>query len=115
MNKPALKTPKRATVKRNMKGQFVEGHSRPFIASFWIAGTSSLGLVWLATRAVLSDLGSFRSCSEGTGVLGITSCGKQSLNVGDFVLMGLLALSAGFSFSLLTGAYRATRKGTIIS
>lgn len=110
MSKAKAKNPK-----RNMKGQFVEGHSRAFIASFWIAGGLSLGLLWFAVRAVLSDLGSFRSCSEGTGVLGITMCGKQSMNVGDFVLTGLLALSASLSFSLLTGAWRATRKGTILS
>ena len=101
--------------KRNMKGQFVEGHSRAFIVSFWAAGVLSLGLIWFAVKAVLSDLGGFRSCSESTGVLGITTCGKQSMNIGDFVLIGLLALSACFSFSLLTGAWRATRKGTILS
>ncbi len=110
MSKSMTKNPK-----RNMKGQFVEGHSRAFIVSFWVAAVLSLGLVWFAIKAVLSDLGSFRSCSEGTGVIGITTCGKQSMNIGDFVLMGLLALSAGFSFSLLTGAWRATRKGTILS
>lgn len=101
--------------KRNSKGQFVEGHSKAFIVSMWTASALSLGLLWLAARAVMADFGSFRSCNEGTGIVGIPGCGKQSLNIGDFVLLGLLALAACFSFSLLTGAWRATRKGTIIT
>jgi hypothetical protein len=101
--------------KRNGKGQFIHGHSSVFIASFWLAGIASLGLLWLAGRAVMSDLGSFRNCNGGTGILSVSSCGKQSLNPGDFILLGLFVLAACFSLSLLTGAWRATRKGTVIA
>lgn len=101
--------------KRNSKGQFVRGHSVAFLASFWLASLGSLVLLWFAARAVMSDFGSFRSCDGGTGILTVSSCGKQSLNFGDFIFLGLFALSACFSFSLLTGAWRATRKGTVIA
>lgn len=100
--------------KRNGKGQFIHGHSMLFIIGFWLASFTSLGLLWLAGRAVLSDLGSFRNCNSGTGILSVSSCGKQSLNPGDFILIGLFVLAAFFSFSLLTGAWRATRKGSVI-
>lgn len=101
--------------KRNSKGRFVRSHSMAFIIGIWTASIASLALLWLTSRAVMSDLGSFRACSGGTGILSITSCGKHSLDIGDLVIVGLFGLSAFFSFSLLTAAWRATSKGTIIT
>ncbi len=101
--------------KRNSKGRFVRSHSAAFIFGAWLASLASLILVWLSSRAVMSDFGSFRSCSGGTGILTISSCGKHSLDFGDLVILGLFVLSAFFSFSLITAAWRATRKGTVIA
>ena len=105
----------KAVGKRNSKGQFVHAHSKAFMAALWLASLISLVLLWLSARAVMSDFGSFRSCSASTGILTLSSCGKQSLNLGDFALLGLFALAVCFAFSLLTAAWRATRKGTIIT
>jgi hypothetical protein len=114
MNKVAKNTSK-INSKRNHKGQFVQGHSQWFIGMMWAASVGSLALVWLAARAVMSDFGSFRNCNGGTGILSVSSCGKQSLDLGDFIILGLFALSACLSFSLVTAAWRATRKGTVIA
>lgn len=101
--------------KRNHKGKFVRSHSKAFIVTAWTLSVISLGPLWLASRAAMSDIGSFRSCNTGTGILAISSCGKKSLDLGDLIILGLLVLSACLSFSLLTGAWRATNKGTVIS
>lgn len=100
--------------KRNDKGQYTRSRSLPFLVSAWVLAGASLGLVWLSSRALISDLASFRSCDGGTGISTISSCGKQSMNIGDMILLGLFVLSACFSFSLLIGAWRMTRKGTVI-
>lgn len=109
------KTSRKTSSKRNHKGQFVEGHSTLFIGSMWAASAGSLVLVWLAARAVVSDFGSFRNCNTSTGIMSVSTCGKQSLDLGDFIILGLFALSACLSFSLVTAAWRATRKGTVIA
>jgi hypothetical protein len=101
--------------KRTSSGQFASRRSTKFLIGIWTVAIASLSLVWLAARAVLADLGGFRSCSESTGILTVNSCGKHSLNFGDIVLIGLFTLTACFSISLLTGAWRVTRKGAMIA
>ncbi len=115
MSKASAKASKSAKTKRNDKGQFRHDSSVGVLAAMWAAGVISLGLVWLAARAVMSDFGSFRSCNDNTGILTVSSCGKHSLNLGDFIMLGLLALTACLSVSLLTAAWRMTRKGKVIA
>ena len=101
--------------KRNHKGEFVRSHSKGFIVAAWVVSVASLGLLWAASRAVMTDLGSFRSCGTDSGILSLPSCGKHSLDMGDLIILGLFALSVCLSFSLMTIAWRATTKGTVIA
>jgi hypothetical protein len=103
------------SAKRNMSGQFTKRRSPVFIIGTWVVGLASLGLVWLASRAVMSDFGGFRSCNGNTNILTVSSCGKHSLNLGDFVMLGLFILSVCFSVSLLTGAWRMTKRGALVT
>lgn len=101
---------------RDNHGQFARRRGSPAqLLGFWAASLISLGLLYAILRVVMADFGAFRSCNGDTNILTITSCGKQSLNFGDFILLGLLGLSALFSFSLFTGAWRITRKGKVIA
>jgi hypothetical protein len=100
---------------RSASGKFTQRKPMRVLAAWWGSSAFSLVVVWLAARAVMSDLGGFRSCSGDTQILTVDSCGKQSLNLGDMILLGLLALAAFMSFSLLTAAWRATKKGAVIA
>lgn len=83
----------------------------PFvIAIAWIAAVMSLSLVYFATRAMISDILSFRSCSVNDSGLTVVSCGKQAITLGDVLLGVLLLLSILLSISLFTGAWRASRR-----
>jgi hypothetical protein len=79
--------------------------SKRAILGIWLAAVLSLGLLFLAGQALLSDLGSFRACNT-PGALSISNCGKQGLNVGDFVIFVWLVLSAALALSLCTAALR---------
>ena len=90
------------------RGQNPQGRSPAFLISSWVCTALSIGLLIFAGRAVLSDLGSFRSCG-GNSVLAVHACGKQSPNVGDLILFALFILSACLVVSLFTGSWRATK------
>lgn len=83
----------------------------PFvIAISWVAAIASLALVYFATRAMISDILSFRSCSINDSGLSVVNCGKQAISFGDVLLAVLLLLSILLSVSLFTGAWRASRR-----
>lgn len=100
--------------KRDETGKYRSQQPAGLVFGLWIVSFVSLGLVWLVSRAVLSDFGSFRKCDGGTGISSIASCGKQSINVTDFALIGLLGLACALSASLLIASWRMTKKGKVI-
>ncbi len=81
-----------------------------FIAGSWLAGLASTGLLLLIGNFVRSALASFKSCAANNSGLALSNCGKQSLNPGDFVLIGLLILSAALTITLCTAAWRLMRR-----
>jgi hypothetical protein len=79
------------------------------VAVIWLGSIVSLGILAFMALAVKSDLASFRSCNANSSGLSITSCGKQGLNIGDILLLGLFILSAALVVTLLTAASRTIR------
>ena len=75
----------------------------------WVSSFLSLGLLFLTGSVLMSDFGSFRSCSHNNG-LTVSSCGKQSLNLGDLMLCILFVLSAALVVSLFTAAWRMSKR-----
>ena len=96
--------------RRNDKGQFAKPPSKAKITSVWILSLLSIALLWATAKMVVVNFGSFRSCNSNTSVIYINNCGKQSLNSGDFIILGLFILSVGLTASLFTHAWRQTRK-----
>ena len=94
---------------RDQYGQFAKRRSPLFIAASWLATLLSIALLLLLGNFVKNDMASFRSCSANNAGLVLTSCGKQSMNVGDFVLIGLMILAAAMTVSLFTAAWRMSR------
>ncbi len=82
--------------------------SNSYVIFSWLATLLSIGLLYAAGNAVVSDFASFQSCTTNQG-LAIQSCGKSSINFGDIVLVGLLVLSSALVVSLVTGSIRATK------
>jgi hypothetical protein len=80
------------------------------IVGLWLASLLSVGLLLGSAIAVKSDLSQFRSCNSNTSGLMVHSCGKQSLNPGDLILLALFVLAALLTVSLFTGALRASRR-----
>lgn len=76
----------------------------------WAGAIISLALVYVATRATINDILSFRSCSVNSSGLTIVNCGKQSITFSDVLLAALLFLAILLSLSLFTGAWRASRR-----
>ncbi|MEO7364405.1 MAG: hypothetical protein ABIV43_02760 [Candidatus Saccharimonadales bacterium] len=99
---------------RSSSGKFAERKSNKVLAAWWGSALFSLVIVWLTARAATATLGGFRSCNGDTPVLNVSSCGKQSLTLGDMVLVGLFCLAIFMSFSLITAAWRATRRGAVL-
>ena len=97
--------------KRNDQGRYAERHSTGFIVTTWVAAALSVGLLYAATRALLTDFASFRSCSANSSGLTIVNCGKSSLNFGDLVFMLMFVLAAALTVSLFTAAWRFTVRG----
>ena len=79
------------------------------IIASWVGSLLSVGLLYLCAKMVLSDFASFRSCASNNTGLYISSCGKQSINVGDFIFVLLFVASAVLTLSLFTHAWRITR------
>jgi hypothetical protein len=96
--------------KRNDQGQFAKAPSKKSLVGSWLLSLLSLSLLWLTATMVKSNFASFRSCSANNNGLYLTNCGKQSLNGGDLVLIGLFLLATFLAFSLFTHAWRLTRR-----
>lgn len=76
----------------------------------WVGAVASLALVWPAYFMLSVDLSGLRSCSVNNSGLTNSSCGKQSLNLGDFIIL-ILALSVGLlAAAAVTHAIRMTRR-----
>jgi hypothetical protein len=84
--------------------------SKKLFVTTWIGVLLSIGLLFEAGSAVLSDLTGFRSCNSNTSGLSVAVCGKQSVNFGDIMLMILFVAAAALVVSLATVAWRMTRK-----
>jgi len=76
----------------------------------WVASVLSLLLVYGAGSALVQVLLSFRSCNRNDTGLYVLNCGKQSITMGDLLLIILFVLTIILSISLFTGAWRATRR-----
>lgn len=85
-------------------------HSPAYHVIVWVSSVLSVLLLWFIANAVISDLGSLRSCNGNSSGLSVASCGKQSLNPGDLILFGLFVLSACLTVSLFTMAWRSVRR-----
>jgi hypothetical protein len=96
--------------KRNDQGQFAKAPSKKSLVGSWLLSLLSLSLLWLTATMVKSNFASFRSCSANNNGLYLTNCGKQSLNGGDLVLIGLFLLATFLAFSLFTHSWRLTRR-----
>lgn len=83
--------------------------SSAMVVTTWVSSLLALGLLLLSATAVKSDLGALRPCSANNG-LTVTNCGKQSLNLGDLMLLTLLVLSACLVVMLCTAAWRVSRR-----
>ncbi len=94
---------------RDTEGKYSKRRSPGFIAGTWIAAVLSLGLLYAAGLAVSSDFAQFRSCSSNNG-LALHSCGKNSLNLGDLILIALFILAALLTVTLFTAAWRMSRR-----
>ena len=85
-------------------------HSPGLTVMAFIGGFLSLGLLYFIGKVIANDFASFRPCSSNNTDLSIMSCGKASLNSGDFILIILLILSAVLAFTLFTAAIQSIRK-----
>lgn len=96
---------------RNEQGQYAEKHSLAFVITTWVGAVLSVGLLYAAGNAVISDLASFRSCDANSAGLYVVNCGKPSFNLGDAMLILLFILAAALTATLFTAAWRFTRRG----
>ncbi len=92
--------------RRSQDGQFARRQSPFMVVVIWLGSVVSLGLLVFMALAVKADFASFKSCNVNSSGLAISSCGKQSLNPGDMLLIALLVLSAVMVVTLLTAAWR---------
>jgi hypothetical protein len=76
----------------------------------WLIALASCLLLVPTSLAIWQDLISFRSCNVNSNDLGVTSCGKASLNSGDGLLFVLFLCCALVVLSLFTHAWRLTRR-----
>lgn len=76
----------------------------------WLGALASLALVWPAVLMAAADLSGLRSCSVNNSGLTINSCGKQSLNIGDFIILILFISVAVLAVSAVTHAVRMSRR-----
>jgi hypothetical protein len=95
---------------RNAQGQYARPRSTGFIIFTWLCGFLSVGLLYLAARAVVSNFASLRSCDVNSSGLAVSSCGKAALNVTDIMMIGLFMLIAVLVVTLFTAAIRMTRR-----
>lgn len=96
--------------KRDKQGQYARRRSPVFIVMVWLSSILSLGLVYLTAKVAMSQLIAFRSCNGNSNGLTVVSCGKQSLNLGDIVLIALFILAMILSFKLFLTAWRLTSR-----
>lgn len=96
--------------KRNSKGQYAGDLSKRKLGLSWLGSLFSLGLLYVTGGAVLSTIGSFRSCNANSSGLFVRNCGKQSLNVGDFIIFAVFIASAALTVSAITAAWRITAR-----
>lgn len=96
--------------KRNDQGQFAKAPAKRSLVGSWLLSLLSIGLLWGTASMVKGNFASFRSCSANNNGLYLTNCGKQSLNGGDIVIIGLFLLSAFLTLSLFTHSWRLTRR-----
>jgi hypothetical protein len=95
-----------------LKKKVVQRPATAVLGGMWVGSVLSLGLLYIAGDALLSDLKAFRACSSNSNGLVVNNCGKQSFNPGDAVLLGLFILAAFLALSVCTAALRATKGKT---
>jgi TRAP-type C4-dicarboxylate transport system permease small subunit len=76
----------------------------------WLVAIASCLLLIPTGAAIWQDVISFRSCNVNSSDLGISNCGKASLNTGDGLLLVLFIASALLVVALFTNAIRLTRR-----
>jgi hypothetical protein len=78
----------------------------------WVGALASASLLWPAVLVMAADLSGLRSCSVNNSGLTSSSCGKQSLNIGDFIILILVLSVAILAFCAVTHAVRMSRRQT---
>jgi len=76
----------------------------------WVGALTSVVLLWPASLVLVADLSGLRSCNVNNTGLTIASCGKQSLNIGDFIILVLVVSVAILAFCAVTYAVRMSRR-----
>ncbi|MDL2363141.1 MAG: hypothetical protein QFB86_02020 [Patescibacteria group bacterium] len=97
-------------LKRNDKGQFAKDRSPKVLVFSWLSTLLSVILLYITSRAVMSTIGSFRSCDANSSGLIVRDCGKHSLNFGDIVILALFVAAAALTVSAFTASLRITRR-----
>ncbi|HEY4964380.1 MAG TPA: hypothetical protein VIH90_06850 [Candidatus Saccharimonadales bacterium] len=78
----------------------------------WLVALLSTLMVAISSYAVWQDVISFRSCNVNSSDLGVSTCGKASINPGDGLLIFLFICSVLLVLALFTHAFRLTRRPT---
>jgi hypothetical protein len=76
----------------------------------WVGAVASVGLLWPAVLVMAADLSGLRSCNVNNSGLTSSACGKQSLNIGDFIILILVLSVAVLAFCAVTHAVRMSRR-----
>lgn len=97
-------------MRRNEEGKFAKAPSKKMFFGSWIGALLSLPLLWFVLKAVLSNFASFRSCNSNNNGITVVNCGKQGLNLGDVILLVLLAAAGFMAFSLWVHSIRMSKR-----
>jgi hypothetical protein len=72
----------------------------------------SVALLYFMGNVVKNDFSEFRSCGVNNNGITIVDCGKQSLNIGDVMLLVLFFLSAILVVTLCTATWQMVRRSS---
>jgi hypothetical protein len=95
---------------RDQYGQYAKRRSPLLIIATFLSGILSIGLLVIATKAVLANFAAYRSCEANNSGLVVVSCGKQGLTFTDIFLVILMVLAATLVVTLFTATWRMMRR-----
>lgn len=86
--------------RRDKEGKYARQYSTAAIASMILGALLCLLITYLIGKFLWNDLAAFRSCSHNDTGLAIQSCGKQRLNGGDVVVIGLFLVGIAITINV---------------